>query len=41
MTRTIRPAKGAVAGLNRTATRATGGIIWVSIPNQLPAIGGS
>jgi hypothetical protein len=28
-------------GLNRTATRATGGVIWVSIPSHLPAIGGS
>ena len=32
MTRTIIPAKDAVAGLNRTATPATGGIIWVRDP---------
>ena len=37
----IRPAKGAVAGLNNTATRATGGLICVSIPSHLLAIGAS
>jgi len=41
MTRSIGPAKGAVVGLNRTATRATGGMIWVSIRSHLLAIGGS
>jgi len=41
MTRTIMPAKGAVAGLNRIAARTTGGMSWVSSHSHFPAIGGS